>query len=82
MSDFVANHSLINDFPESRDLIHQLKAQNPEFARKVAEYHDLDHRVRGLETRSVPTSDENFEMLKKKRLYLKDEIYSILKNSS
>ena len=80
MSD-IANHSLVNDFPESKELIHQLKLENPEFARLAAEYHEIDHQVRGLEMRSIPTSDENFEQLKKKRLYLKDEIYAIIRKN-
>ncbi|MEJ2418809.1 MAG: YdcH family protein [Exilibacterium sp.] len=80
MSD-IPNHSLVNDFPESRDLIRQLKQDDPEFARMAAEYHDLDHQVRGLEMRSVPTSDENFGELKKRRLLLKDELYAIIKKN-
>ena len=77
MSD-IPNHSLVNDFPESKDLIHQLKMENPDFARKAAQYHDLDHQVRGLEKCSVPTTDENFESLKRNRLQLKDELYAII----
>lgn len=80
MSD-IANHSLINEFPESRELIHQLKMENPDFARLAAEYHELDHQVRGLENRSIPTTDENFETLKKRRLLLKDEIYTMIKKN-
>ena len=78
MSD-ISNHSLANDFPDDRELIHRLKLDSPEFARMAAEYHELDHRVRGLENRSVPTSDSNFENLKKRRLRLKDELYAIIR---
>ncbi len=77
----ISNHSLINEFPEDRELIHQLKIENPRFARMAAEYHDLDHQVRGLESRSIPTSDDNFENLKKRRLLLKDELYAMLKEN-
>lgn len=75
----IANHSLFNDFPESREIIHQLKQNDPDFARMAAEYHELDHEVRGLEMRSIPTTDEVFEKLKKQRMYLKDELYAIIK---
>ena len=77
----IENHSLINEFPEDRELIHQLKTENPKFARMASEYHDLDHQVRGLESRSIPTSDDNFENLKKRRLLLKDELYAMLKKN-
>lgn len=77
----IANHSLVNDFPESREIIQQLKLEDPEFARMAAEYHELDHQVRGLEMRSIPTTDEVFESLKKKRMYLKDELYSIIQKN-
>lgn len=79
---FIANHSLFNDFPESRDIINELKLNNPDFARMAARYHDLDHQVRGLEMRSVPTSDEVFEGLKMERLQLKDELYAMIKAES
>jgi len=75
----IANHSLFNDFPDSREIIHQLKQSDPEFARKAAEYHELDHQVRGLEMRSIPTTDEVFESLKRQRMYLKDELYAMIK---
>ncbi len=78
----IANHSLFNDFPESRDVINQLKRDNPNFARMAARYHDLDHQVRGLEMRSIPTSDEIFESLKLERLQLKDELYSMIRAHS
>mgnify|MGYP000692888165 CR=1 FL=1 len=77
----IANHSLFNDFPESRDLIHKMKLEDEEFSRKAAQYHDLDHRVRGLEKCSVPTSDQIFEQLKRERMQLKDELYARIKKS-
>ncbi|TQV79490.1 DUF465 domain-containing protein [Exilibacterium tricleocarpae] len=80
MSD-IPNHSLANDFPDDRELIHQLKTEDPRFARMAAEYHELDHQVRGLENRSIPTSDSNFETLKKRRLHLKDELYAMIKKN-
>jgi uncharacterized protein YdcH (DUF465 family) len=76
MSDF--SHSLYQDFPEYHDRINQLKLENQEFARTAAEYHKLDHSVRGLEMRSVPTSDQHFMDLKLRRAQLKDELYQML----
>lgn len=76
MSDF--NHSLYHDFPEHHERINQLKLENEDFARRAAEYHKLDHSVRGLEMRDVPTSDQHFLDLKLRRAQLKDELYQML----
>ncbi len=73
------NHSLYDDFPEYHDRINQLKLENEEFARLAMEYHKIDHSVRGLESRDVPTSDQYFEELKIRRVHLKDELYKMLR---
>jgi hypothetical protein len=62
MSDL--GHSLYDDFPADHDRINQLKLENEEFSRVAGEYHKLDHSVRGLEMRDIPTSDQHFEELK------------------
>ena len=73
------HHSLYDDFPEYHDRIHQLKLENEEFARKATEYHKIDHSVRGLENRQIPTTDQHFEELKIRRVHLKDELYRMLR---
>ncbi len=77
MSDL--NHSLYADFPEFRDRIQQLKHENAEFARLASEYHKLDHNVRGLEMSQVPTTDQRYDELKRRRVQLKDELYRMLR---
>jgi len=72
------NHSLYNDFPEHRSQIEKLKNENPLFAEKAAEYHKLDHSVRGLQMSEIPASDHRFEEMKMRRLKLKDELYQML----
>lgn len=72
MSDL--NHSLYNDFPQYAERIRQLKETDESFARLASEYHKLDHSVRGLEMRNVPTTDENYEQMKMRRVQLKDQI--------
>ena len=76
------SHSLYNDFPQYHERINQLKLDDRAFARVAAEYHKLDHSVRGLENRDVPTSDQHFEELKLRRLHLKDELYQMLQAQS
>ncbi|MBY5992914.1 YdcH family protein [Ferrimonas balearica] len=74
------NHALIFEFPEHKEVIHHLKESDEEFARMAKEYHDLDHKVRGLEVNGVPTTDQNFMDLKARRVSLKDQLYRRLLN--
>ena len=62
MSDW--NHSLYTDFPQYRERIHQLKLESPEFAAKAAEYHKLDHSVRGHEMAHIPITNDEFTLCK------------------
>lgn len=72
------NHSLMSELPHKREQIIALKASDPDFARMASEYHDLDHRLRGLEACKIPTTDENFEAMKMRRVQLKDMLYAKL----
>ena len=69
-------------FPEFRDLITQLKTEDAHFARLFDEHNELDQRIKNIESNielGTPTEVEN---LKKQKLRLKDELYSILKKKS
>lgn len=74
----IDNHTLINEFPQLKDKIHALKTSDNHFARRFAEYNDLDREVRRLEGEGSPKADETMEELKRKRLTLKDELYQML----
>lgn len=76
----VDNHDLAHEFPEFKDEIHQLKTRSSHFARLFDEYERTEREVHRVEVEGVPISDALFEELKKKRLHLKDEIYSMLRN--
>ena len=43
------------------------------------EYHEVEHEVRRIEENIETTSDEYLEEQKKKRLYLKDQLFAMLK---
>ncbi|MGF1723751.1 YdcH family protein [Photobacterium nomapromontoriensis] len=43
-------------------------------------YHQLDHKIRGLENSKIPTDDTHFTQLKLERVQLKDKIFSIISN--
>ena len=74
-------HDLIHELPQHRDAIHQLKTNNPYFARLFDEYHEVDHEVHRIETGIENTSDEYLEQRKKIRLSLKDELFKIIQQS-
>ncbi|ODQ01604.1 MULTISPECIES: YdcH family protein [Salinivibrio] len=69
------NHALIFEFPEYRERIHDLKANDPDFQLDAKRYHQLDHHIRGLEMKQIPTSDDIFTAMKKQRAHLKDRLY-------
>lgn len=72
-------HDLVHELPEHRDRIHDLKMNDSHFARLFDEYHEVDHEVHRIETGVENTSDEYLEERKKHRLYLKDELYRMIK---
>jgi uncharacterized protein YdcH (DUF465 family) len=74
----VEHHDLHHEFPEFATAIHNLKIGNNHFARLFDEYHDLTSKVESLETQDVPVDDFTIESMKKQRLKLKDELYSML----
>lgn len=76
------NHSLINEFPEMRERIHQLKTSDNHFARLFEEYDTVTHAVQRIESGAESASDVRLETLKKQRLSLKDELFSLLKKAA
>ena len=72
------HHDLVHEFPEHRERIHALKVGNAYFAKLFDEYHVLTREVERLEGEGIPLDDVTFEVKKKKRLKLKDELYSML----
>jgi len=74
-------HDLVHELPEYRDTIHNLKMTDQHFARLFDEYHEVDHEVHRIETGIENTSDEYLEERKKRRLYLKDELFRMIKKA-
>lgn len=74
----IEHHDLVHEFPEHREKIHSLKTSNAHFARLFDEYHITTKAVEHLESTGVPVSDVDFEVQKKKRVQLKDQLYSML----
>jgi uncharacterized protein len=76
------NHSLIHEFPEMRERIHQMKTSDNHFARLFAEYDEVEYSVHRIESGAEAAGDERLEALKKERLRLKDELFGLLKKAA
>lgn len=74
----VEHHDLINEFPELKDRIHDLKMHDAHFRTLFDQYHSLTREVENMENEVTPVSTRTEEDLKLKRLHLKDELYRML----
>lgn len=74
----VEHHDLAHEFPQYIETIKTLKAGNSLFAQLLADYDNLTAEIEKLEEADVPTDDFHFEEMKKKRVHLKDELYTML----
>lgn len=68
-------------FPEYRDLITQLKNQDAHFTRLFDKHNELDQKIRNMEAHIEPGSPVEIEVLKKEKLALKDQLYTVLKKA-
>ena len=75
-------HELTEEFPDSLDRLHELKANDPHFARLAEQYHEINRELHRIETDIEPASDTYQTELRKKRLYLKDQIGAMLTASA
>ncbi len=69
-------------FPEYRDLITQLKTSDRHFVSLFDKHNELDQKIKNMEAHIEPGSPVEIEVLKKEKLALKDELYSLLKKAS
>lgn len=75
----IENHSLVNELPELKDQIHELKINNRHFKSLFEQYHTVDKEIHRIEEGVEVSSDEYIEEKKKVRLNLKDELFKMLK---
>jgi len=73
-------HDLIHELPQHRERIHQLKMSNKHFEKLYDEYNELDHQILRMEEGFETPSDDYLDELKKKRLYLKDQLFNMILN--
>ncbi len=69
------------DFSETEALKQHLLTSNPTFAQLVEEHRNYEERLTQLAALHYPSTEEQIEesTLKKKKLYLKDQMESILR---
>jgi uncharacterized protein YdcH (DUF465 family) len=72
------SHELIEEFPEYKERILELKDQDDRFAKLFDDYHRINNEVIRIEQGLETPSDYYTEELKKKRLLRKDQLYRIL----
>ena len=71
-------HTLAEEFPDQMEAIHNLKVSDPEFAKLLEEYDEVNDAVHLAETRVQPVSEDAETELRKKRLAIKDAIAKAL----
>ena len=76
----ISHHPLIEEFPEHKDAIHELKMNNAHFRRLSHEYEGIDKSIVRAEQGIEVVNDDYLESIKKERLHLKDMIYRMIKN--
>jgi hypothetical protein len=79
---FNETHELVHEFPEMKDRIRELKAENAHFAKLYNEYHAVTERVSRMEKEVETVSDTVMEQAKKERLALKDQLFAMLKDEA
>ena len=75
----MTEHNLSQEFPESRDIIHELKMNNAHFARLFEEYERVNSQTERAAARIEPLTTEHEAQLHRERLRLKDELYEMIK---
>lgn len=65
-------------FPEYRDLITKLKHTDHHFTRLFDKHNALDQKIINMEALISPGTHDEIEILKKEKLLLKDQLYTIL----
>ena len=75
-------HELAEEFPDHVQAIHDLKQTDAHFAGLFDKYHAINRAVHRAETNVEPTDDFHMAELRKERLAIKDEIWSILSKAA
>ncbi len=69
-------------FHEYRDLITELKTSDRYFQNLFEKHNTLDQKIKNMEAHMEPGTPDEIEVLKKKKLAIKDELYTLLQKIS
>lgn len=69
-------------FPEYRDLITQLKTTDRHFLNLFDRHNELDQKIKNIEAHIEHATHEEIEILKKEKLALKDQLYTVLRKAA
>ena len=69
-------------FPEYRELITKLKTTDHHFLNLFDKHNALDQKIKNMESHIEAGTLEQIETLKKEKLLLKDQLYTVLKKAS
>lgn len=75
------HHPIYQEFPEHRESIRRLKGQDERFRKWFDEYHTVDDAICRIEEDVDFAPDQEFEELKKRRAWLKDQMYYAIRHS-
>ena len=77
----ITKHPIYQDFPEYANKIKDLFHKNDEFQVLLHSYTKLDEKIYKIETDEELAMNDELTQLRKDRVFLKDEIYTFLKNN-
>jgi uncharacterized protein YdcH (DUF465 family) len=72
-------HDLDHEFPEFSSQMHDLRARDPKLGNLFEQYDRVNGAIVDIEENDKLFQDAEFEEMKKKRLRIKDEIYTALR---
>ena len=73
-----AGHDLHALFPDHGPALHALKLGSTNFRTLAEEHHDLQSRIQQAEAGLAAVADDQLEDLKKRRLFILDEIAALI----
>lgn len=69
-------------FPEYREQIADLRANDRHFSRLFDQHNALDQQIKNLEEQRIPSLKQEIETLKKEKLLIKEKLYTQLKGTA
>lgn len=74
-------HELADEFPNFKEEIRHLKMSDAHFSRLFDDYHVVNREIHRAEAAGLNISDDHYLELKRQRMTLKDELFSILQQN-